>query len=377
MTVAPDTAMRQALAHGPLGTAILDIERARRGMTSWETVHHQLAATGPVMDGDEGSLFLGAPAVTYVLHLAAANTGRYARALHTLDHLTASLTRRRLAAAHARIDQNCPTHFAEYDLFRGLTGLGALLLHRQPDGDEMRQVLHYLVRLTEPLPSPDGTLRPGWWVDHAPTIHDTTMTGGHANAGLAHGITGPLALLALAHRHGVTVPGQQTAMTRIVHWLDEIRIHDHGRTRWPRWITHSGPDTAAPAAPSWCYGTAGLARAQQLAALALGDAARKTASEHALLDCLTDPHQLDQLTGRGLCHGLGALIRTVQRVAHEADDPTAFTSHLPQLKNRFLASAPPKETGFLEGAAGAALAFQDNESTARPLGDWDTCLLLS
>ncbi|MGW1807070.1 lanthionine synthetase LanC family protein [Streptomyces sp. NPDC002078] len=47
--------------------------------------------------------------------------------------------------------------------------------------------------------------------------------GGHGNFGLAHGIAGPLALLAMALRHGHAVPGQTQAIIRICDWLDRWR----------------------------------------------------------------------------------------------------------------------------------------------------------
>ncbi|GHH09487.1 lanthionine synthetase C family protein [Streptomyces rubradiris] len=354
MTTAPpvpatDLATRQSLAHGPLG---------------------------PLLDGDRASLFLGAPAMAYVLHLAAADSERYAEALNTLDHVVATHTRRRLAAAHARIDQGRYASFAEYDLFRGLTGLGTLLLRRRPDSEDLKAILEYLVRLTEPVAGPIGQPRLGWWVGHAPANHKAATPGGHANVGLAHGITGPLALLALAKRRGVTVDGHDTAMVRICRWLDRIRHSDHRGTRWPRWITETGPAPLQPAAPSWCYGTPGLARAQQLAGLVLADADRQRMAERALLYCLADSHQVDQLVTRGLCHGAGGLLRTVQRVAEDAQTPTAFTDRLPELRDRFLALPAPEAPGFLEGAAGATLAFQSAEPGSGPATDWDACLLL-
>ncbi|MDV9172219.1 lanthionine synthetase C family protein [Streptomyces sp. W16] len=373
--VKQDSAFRQSLAHGPLGIALLHIEHARQGNGSWQDVHRQLAAVGPLFDGDAAGLFLGAPAMTYVLHLAAASSNLYVGALNTLDRIVTTHTRRRLEAARTRIDHGRPASFAEYDLLRGLTGLGALLLRRAPDGAEIKAVLEYLVRLTEPLPGPDGRPRPGWWVGHSPVDLGTPTPGGHANAGLAHGITGPLALLALAHLRGITVPGHQEAMIRICRWLDRIRVSDHRGTRWPRWITDTTASPVRPAAPSWCYGTPGLARAQQLAALALGDTDRRLMAERALLHCLSDSLQLDHLTNRGLCHGVGGLLRVVQRVAMDADEPHLFTDHLPQLTHRFLSVGPPTESGFLEGAVGADLAFEDAEA-GTPMGGWDACLLL-
>ncbi|WP_030545677.1 lanthionine synthetase C family protein [Streptomyces albus] len=381
MTTAPpvadtDLATRQSLARGSLGITLLHVERARRGLIPWKAVHQRLADVRLSIDGNEASLFLGAPAMAYVLHLTAADSDRYTGALHTLDDIVAAHTRRRLAAAHTRIDQGRYATFAEYDLLRGLTGLGALLLRRRPAGDELKTVLHYLVRLTEPVAGPRKQPLPGWWVGHTPSSQKTAAPGGHANAGLAHGITGPLALLALAKRRGVTVDGHDTAMNRICHWLDRIRHSDHRGSRWPRWISRTGPAPMRPAAPSWCYGTPGLARAQQLAAIALADENRKRMAERALLHCLTDSGQLDQLTDRGLCHGAGGLLRTVQRVAEDAETPTAFTDRLPGLRERFLTLNPSEDPGFLQGTAGSTLAFQSAEPGSGPATDWDACLLL-
>ncbi|MEU3982040.1 lanthionine synthetase C family protein [Streptomyces sp. NPDC026672] len=372
----PTSATRQSLAHGPLGTALLDIERAAAGLTTLQVAHRKLAGAGPLIDGEDANLFLGAPAMAYVLHMAAAETGRYSGALRTLDDVIAAHARRRVAAAHARIDQGRHTVFAEYDLFRGLTGIGALLLLRQPHSQELRRVLEYLVRLTEPMADPEGRPLPGWWVGHAPASNEAAAPGGHANAGLAHGITGPLALLALAKRRGVRVDGHEHAMARILRWLDSIRRSDHYGTRWPRWVSALGPAPTHAAAPSWCYGTPGIVRAQQLAAIALGDEDRKRMAERALLYCLADRRQLDQLNSRGLCHGVGGLIRTVQRVAEDAEKPKAFHDWLRRAPERFLAAPVPERSDFIEGTAGAALAFMSAEPGVAATTDWDACLLL-
>ncbi|QCX77839.1 Nisin biosynthesis protein NisC [Streptomyces sp. YIM 121038] len=381
MTTAPPSpdatlSSRQSLAHGALGSALLHVERARRGTGDWIEVHRALSEIGPLIDGRDANLFLGAPAMTLVLHLAADGTDRYAGALHTLDGVVAAHARQRLTAAHARIDAGRRPTFAEYDLFRGLTGIGALLLRRDPHGAELKGILEYLVRLTEPITAAGETL-PGWWVGHAPASDTTATPGGHANAGLAHGITGPLALLALALRAGVSVDGHQTTMLRICRWLDQIRQSDYHGTRWPRWISHRGPAPAQPTTPSWCYGTPGLARAQQLVGIVLEDGDRKRMAERALLHCLSDPGQLDKVADRGLCHGFGGLLRTAQRVAQDAEAPAIFGDRISLITGRVLTVDAPDETGFLTGKVGAALAFQDAESSTEPQGQWDTCLLLT
>ena len=98
-----------------------------------------------------------------------------------LDTSTAAVTRRRLDEAHACIDRGDRPALAEFNLIRGLAGLGAYHLQRNPHHDITRAVLFYLVRLTEPLPGRADGL-PGWWTDLAPTGHASPdFTAGHGN----------------------------------------------------------------------------------------------------------------------------------------------------------------------------------------------------
>ncbi len=90
---------------------------------------------------------------------------------------------------------------------------------------------------------------------------------------------------------------------------------------WPHWITRAELRAGRPqgrprAAPSWCYGSTGIARALQLAAIATGDRDRQDAAETALAASLADD-QLDRATDAGLCHGLAGLYQTAYRAAQD------------------------------------------------------------
>lgn len=381
-TISLDQAHHQSLADGTAGTALLHIERALSGRDSWTKAHALIrqVATGPIDGGDHAGLYYGAPAVAFMLHTTNGDgQPRYEQALATLDHHVARLARRRLSTAVTRTNAGEYTQFSEYDLFHGLVGIGALLLVRQPGSDTLGDVLRYLVRLTRPSRH-DGVELPGWWVTHDP---DPTLPtpGGHANLGMAHGAAGILALLALAVRAGHVVEGQYEALERLTDWLENWRQHSPDGPWWPQWITLTAlrtgrPTQQRPGRPSWCYGTPGIARAQQLAAIAFGDDDRRRMAERALLHCLADTRQLDRLSSRGLCHGFAGLIRTVQRVAQDAQDPGPFHTWLKEAHHRFLTVPAPRTPGFLDGTAGAALAFGSAEPGATSVTDWDACLLL-
>lgn len=372
----------QPLGSGAVGAALLHVERAASGLASWDTVRAwftTIAGNG-ISAGPGASLYHGAPAVAFAMHGAAGSAGRYQRALASLDASVAAITRRRLGQAHARIDREDRPALAEFDLINGLTGLGACLLRRDPGGGLIRQVLTYLVRLTEPL-TRDGL--PGWWTGQAPTgSRPAHLPGGHGNFGMAHGIAGPLALLSLAVRHGITVPGQAAAISRICSWLDTWRQPGATGPWWPEIITIGETESGRPAQdkplrPSWCYGTPGLARAQQLAGQATGDPGRQRMAELALAGCLADTAQTARITSSGLCHGAAGLYLTAWRIAAEAGAPE-LKAQLPSLATRLAGeSAATAATGLLEGQAGVALALHTAATGTSPVTGWDTCLLLN
>ncbi|HEX5115971.1 MAG TPA: lanthionine synthetase C family protein [Pseudonocardiaceae bacterium] len=386
----------QSLAHGAPGIAVLHSELAAAGQRPFRRVHDWLtvAASSTVTTGETTGLFYGAPAIAYALaHAAVVRPSAYQRALADLDVRVAADAHRRAEAAHDRIAAGHLPHMAEFDTIRGLAGVGAYLLYRDPHGPALRSILGYLVRLTQPLadPSDTGQLLPGWWTLTGPTGRiDPDFPGGHGNFGLAHGVAGPLAVLAHCARQGVRVAGQRDAIATICSWLDAWRIDTDTGYRWPYMITrrelttrpahvhHSG----AARRPSWCYGTAGIARCLQLAALALGDDTRRSTAEAALVCALTDPAHRALTADASLCHGYAGLARIAAHAAADAAEPAAsqLRALVPDLLSHALTQPTTATPGLLEGAAGIALAVLT--AITEPSGEapvphgWDAFLLI-
>ncbi|WP_322754910.1 lanthionine synthetase C family protein [Frankia sp. Cas3] len=375
-----------ALANGTAGIALAYIERARAGLDDWGRAHEWIcdAAAEPVSDHDTAGLFLGVPALAFVLDAAAGPTGRYRGGIAELDAAVTRLAHRRAAQALARIQAGRLASFAEYDVFFGLTGVGALLLRRASTSNATEQVLTALVALTRPL-TVDGETLPGWWVGHDPHRRQSSaFRGGHANHSISHGICGPLALLSLAARRGTLVDGQLDAIGSVCDWLDAWRQDGPAGPWWPEHLAVDELRTGRcvqtrPARPSWCYGTPGITRAGQLAALALGDRRRQAAYEQALLACLDDPTQQARLVDPGLCHGHAGLFQTVWRATADATT-SDLHARLPELADRLLCAArtaDQADPGFLTGNAGTALALHTASTNTAPLSGWDTCLLIN
>ncbi|MFJ2231528.1 lanthionine synthetase C family protein [Streptomyces halstedii] len=377
----------QSLADGAAGISLLHIEMASRNSVSWRSAHRWItsAVSSPISAADQTGLFLGAPAVGFVLAaVPPAYRHLYASARTTLHQHITDLANRRVDAALARIERGDLPTFAEYDLFYGLTGIGAYLLRTEPEGPALERILQYLVALTRPLAA-DGRGLPGWWVRHDPARGESPhFPGGHGNFGAAHGITGPLLLLAQSMRRGVTVHGHQDAMFTICAHLDAWCQHGASGPWWPEHISRRDLDSGlphhdAPARPSWCYGTAGIARAGQLAGIALRSPTLQKFYEDALYRTLSDPAQLALVTDNGLCHGWAGIYQTAHRAAADALDPRLRI--LPdRLGHALTASGLPGTSstpGLINGAAGTALALTTFASKQAPSTGWDACLLIN
>ena len=366
----------QSLAEGAAGIALLHIELAAAGRGGWQPVRSWLkqATTQDISVGDNAGLYFGAPAIEFMLRAAAPHLPGVKRALPRLQAATDGIVRSRLRAATQRRARGALPTLAEFDLIRGLTGLGTSLLERGPGTPLLGDVLDYLVALTQPVRRSDDTL-PGWWTHAAPADHHTEeFAGGHANNGMAHGIAGPLALLALAMRQGSTVEGHGDAIERITAWLEQWPA---GRT--PYWSSAAELRTGAldrtAARSSWCYGALGVLRAQQLAALAVGDGKRRATAEQTAHTVLTNPAIRDLTRDATLCHGWARLLATAAAIASDSPEPDTFTDPLHALTADLTAAPTLKKTGLLEGEAGVALALHALDSP--PTTGWARALLIN
>ncbi|MDG4795152.1 lanthionine synthetase C family protein [Micromonospora sp. WMMD1082] len=379
----PDGRTRpQSLAGGAAGIALLHVERALTGRGNSATAHAWLraAASEPVSAGPNADLFNGAPTLAFLLHTARP-LGRYQQALTTLDDATIAITRDRLAAAHARIDRRDPLTMREFDLVHGLTGLGVYHLQAHPDHQITHDVLAYLACITDPLDA--NALQPPWWLPSGlgGTRHPD-FPHGHGNLGVAHGISAVLAVLALALLRGHTTPRLHGALTALCAWTDQHRQdNDPTGTWWPGYVT-TEPTAPRRHRPSWCYGTAGTARAQQLAGLALGDSNRQRHAENAMLAVLRDPIERARLPEIGLCHGKAGLLQAACRMAAASTNPqwaSDIAAELPGLAADLathLTNDQPTEPELLNGTAGAALALHTT-ATGTPATCWDAFLALA
>jgi hypothetical protein len=292
--------------------------------------------------------------------------------------------------------------WADYDVISGPAGVGRLLLDavdtrsvRDPDAQglpvarsALTAVLEHLVRLTRPVvvggaPVP-GWWVPGWWVpaDRQPEAERSHYPYGHLNLGMAHGVTGPLALLSLAAQRRYMVPGQADAIRTIARWLCGWATAGRTGSDWPAMVgVDAEPRTGHPTARSgWCYGAPGVASALYRAGDALGEHDWRDTALRALHALLARDEAAWRLTGPGMCHGYAGLMAILHRIGSVAGDPV-LTAGAVRLAERLLNHADERAPfvfadrvpgpdpgaapvhvdvpGLLDGAAGVACALLD------------------
>ncbi|MFG1885873.1 lanthionine synthetase C family protein [Micromonospora sp. NPDC049102] len=340
------------------------------------------------------SVFDGLPAVALAGRMLARTPGDYAKLLSSADNATIRIAERLLATEEERLASGrSGVRMQHYDVSFGLAGLGRVLL---ADVEQHRAVLErtlrYLVRLIEPV-TPGRRPVPGWWTPDPAVLNDPVAAArGHLNPGLAHGIAGPLALLALAATAGVEVTGQRAAVARIAEWLLARRGYDEYGPYWPAVVPLEYEERGSvrglpPSRVAWCYGAPGIARALQLAARAYAEPAWERAALTTLTAALARPWSTTGIRDASLCHGSAGVLHVLSLVARDAASPTAIEpltrrvrAHLNTFvdpESRFdVRTTPAHWAGVLDGAAGVALVLRGTPPAATTL-TWDAALLLA
>ncbi len=380
------------LAEGYSGIALLHAELGDR-----QAAYAHLAAANradPLSDGGHMLLAGRLPGLLLAARAAARGPGDYTGLIGMASPPVAAAVRRTAAAELDRAARGTSgTRFTAYDVISGLTGATRLLLACGTEPEALDAALRALVALTGGIHLVGGGPElPGWYVEHGWDGPDRGTS--HLNVGLAHGISGPLAALSIAYRDGVRVPGQAEAIERIVTWLLAQRRDLAGAPTWPEIVVPGGRSPVPSGRPGWCHGEPGLARAVQLAGMALDVPTWRTTAVQALRAALGRPWEGFGMVDAGLCHGWSGLLQITlriawdegdERVAEAADQLAARVVHqfTPDAPFGFGHTAPPglqmspNQPGFLCGAAGIALALHTYATDSPPLNGWDAALLLS
>ena len=381
-----------AVASGEAGIAMMCsyLDRCEPGQ-GWDVIGHELLAAGaraverlPTVGA---GLFGGLSGFALAVESLSKEGTRYQRLLAALDEELVP----RVSAMTAGMDPY-PNGMGvgEFDLVSGLSGIGAYLLQRDP-GKNLPDLLTSLVWLTERADE-----APRWATP--PELLETEMRdrfpSGNLNCGLAHGIPGPLAVLALTLEAGLEVRGQADAVHRVAEWLVERRTEDEWGINWPSVVPvttgRASSTKVAATRDAWCYGTPGLARALWLAGEALDDDNVRGVALEAMFAVLRRPIRYRYIDSPTFCHGVAGLLQIVLRFAHDTRQD-AFREAAGVLVDQLIAAYQPDRPlgyaslepgpvevdrpGLLDGAPGIAMVLLAAATDTEPT--WDRVFALS
>jgi hypothetical protein len=337
-------------------------------------------------------IFGGLSGLAFAAWSLSCNGTRYQRLLRTVEELLLPQT---VTLAGALSQHKDGVSVGQFDVISGLSGVGAYLLCRR-DNEEataaLRAVLSGLVALTgeeDWIP---------YWYTPAHLMGDETMAhlypNGNLNCGLAHGIPGPLALMALAVRSGVQVEGLKEAIGRVVVWLDQNRVDDAWGVNWPTAVplTPAGAPSSSeePSRSAWCYGSPGVARALWLAGEAMDNPGYRELAVEAMEAVYRRPLRERRIDSPTFCHGVAGLLQITLRFARDTRLPL-FAEAAETLSEQLLSlydrdsllgyySLEPggqrvDQPGLLDGAPGVVLVLLAVATDVDPT--WDRLFLLS
>jgi len=212
---------------------------------------------------------------------------------------------------------------------------------------------------------------------------------GYLDLGMAHGLAGLLAALAILYREREPpVPGITGALRRGCERLGATVLRPAVAAPavltgpvWPRYVPlapNGVPVGSGPVhRPSWCYGTAGMARALVLAADVLGDAGYRALAFEASAELGTSKSPT-------VCHGsAGLALASAHRLWEFGGDTghlaapllAAYDATVPLGYRDVEASGGPVDNpGVLTGAAGVAMVLSALDASSPPA--WSRLLLL-
>lgn len=364
----------------------------------WDVeAHHRLTSAAAALPSHahgspSASLFEGLGGLAFATRRLSRGGSRYRSLTRAVDALFLS---RAAAVTHLLDARSGRRDVGRFDVISGAAGVGAVLLRQEPrqdDGDRRRILSSLLRALIRMMDDEEGL---SLWYTPAHLIGDDALVRlyphGVLNCGLAHGLPGPLALMALAVENGEREPGLAEAAERLADLFSDLRVRSEGG--WPSMIPLTPHGRLGPREPSrtaWCYGTPGAARALWLAGRALHRADLRATAVGAMRTALERPVARRGVDAPTFCHGVAGLLQTTLRCAQDTREPF-LVRQVGELTEQLLALYDPDSLlgyrdrepgdhlvdrpGLLTGAAGVAAVLLAVGTGTEPL--WDRVFLLA
>lgn len=271
-----------------------------------------------------------------------------------------------------------------FDVVSGACGVGVYAIERLPSEAGLRLLELTVAELERLSTRTDAGVT---WLARPEHLHEETRArapGGFFDAGLAHGVAGPVAVLGAAAAAGVE--RARPLLEGAVEWLASIALD--GVSLFPYGVGNG--IEPAPARLAWCYGDPGIAAALRVA----GHPEAERLAGLAVQRIAARDDATSGVQGASLCHGTAGLAHLAGRlglpeVARRWVEATHALRSPEKGPGGFRAIAVPESPGpdvavaygevqglgLLGGLAGVALALAAAATGAEP--EWDRALLVS
>jgi lantibiotic modifying enzyme len=265
-----------------------------------------------------------------------------------------------------------------YDLVSGIVGIGVYGLDRG-DGATPREIVRLVIETLRRTAERDahGTYwrTPG----HLAVSEDPALFGGgFIDTGMAHGVSGVIALLARAARRQVEERTALELMRSTVDWLRAQRLEKISINCLPAKIT---PSFTRLGNAAWCYGDPGITAGLTSASQSANDASIEKFASEIGLRVAPFSRSRAGLNSSGLCHGSSGLALLYARLAqctgaegYVTAARTWFSELLAEPNLVEDAALWRDEHQFLSGPRGVVLSLLAGATSVEPA--WDSVLML-
>lgn len=207
-----------------------------------------------------------------------------------------------------------------YDLIFGLSGIGESILYRnvlsKEDVDVLKDILYYLSILGWKITDNSISL-PRFYIKSKNQMREDEkkdFPNGNLNFGLAHGMIGPMLIMAKSYSRGIVVHNQLNTIYSIYEQYKEFMSEKKGVMYWPtqlsveKFVHKEKIDDYRIRRASWCYGTAGISRALYLSGKYINDNNMKELGRISLNNLAKLEFKEYSLISPIICHGYSGLL---------------------------------------------------------------------
>ena len=340
------------------------------------------------------SLFKGIAGFNHTVSLVNKNTNNYYKLLNKLDNILIIYYEKYIRDLKLYKSNNklyLPIDL-EYDVIYGVSGIARYVLERYKSNGMMEQIanqiIFFLINLTKDILH-EGRVKKGWYSHSYNQKEDSYYIDYehcYYNLGLAHGISGPLAILSIFLINGFELKGQKEAIQIIINWLKQIDSHIQD-TAWPYTIKDIDFIDNSDYRFAWCYGIPGIAISMLLAGKALNNISIIDDATRIFGNIFKYDFNKWNINSPIICHGYGGVLQIAYRMLYYNHKERAFSTEIilekllntinynqnycfDNIDNRRGIENPD----FLMGSTGVGLVLLSSISNIIPM--WDSTLLL-